>query len=142
MPKIKLIRSEDVPINLSRAGAHVLLADLREYIRAARRTNQVIRLDLTEADRPARLIKLLRQAADDVGVIVSITGADYRARTTETGRAVREASVLYAQVTKAVAKPAQPSSRPGTIDTLSRPPITTPHAGYEPTLLPGVEVSR
>jgi hypothetical protein len=142
MAKVELIGLDKIPTSSSWKASATLLVDLTEKLREALHKNQALIVRLADDERPPRFAKLLRAAADHLGILVIITSAEPRQRKNGSDRLVVEASVLYARITKAAAKPAQPASGPRTVDTMLRPPITTPHAGYEPTLLPGVEVSR
>lgn len=134
MPTVELIPLDRIPNDSSSHVTKALLADLTEKLREALRKNQALLVRLGETERPARFSIMLRKAADDLGVVVLITGAEWRPRVNRSGRTVQEASVLYARVIKAAGKPAEAPTIPR--------PITIPHASYEKTVLPGVEIAR
>lgn len=134
MPHVELIPLDAIPSTRPGGAKHALLADLAENLREALRKNQALIVRLTETERPARITKLLRAAADDLGVVIILTSAEWRSRVNHSGRSVQEASVLYVRITKAAGKPVQAPALPR--------PITIPHASFEKTVLPGVEVAR
>lgn len=134
MAQVGLIPVDAIPSNSSRHVTNALLADLTEQLREALRKNQALIVRLGETEGPARFSTMLRKAADHLGVVVLVTGAEWRPRVNRSGRTVQEAAVLYARITKAAGEPVQAPA--------VRRPITIPPARFEKTVLPGVEVSR
>lgn len=141
MPKIELIAVDAIPTSPSARVSHALHTELTGALREALHKNQALTLRLSPSERPSRFSKILKAAADELGVGVIISGGEPRTRINACGREIMEASILYARITKSKrAAPTPP--QPRMIDDQGRRPIITAPAAFEKTLLPGVEVSR
>jgi hypothetical protein len=143
MPTVNHIKPEELPGGIRRYGNQAV-QEATEELRSALRHNTVVHVTPSPYERTAPIAANYRKAAKLLGIGLSIRHGATRSYRTLSGEEANEALELYICITKAKTAPAGPSApaQARVVHTLVSPPIVTKHAGYEPTLLPGVEVSR
>lgn len=141
MPTVNHIKPEQLPGGISRYGNQAV-QEATEELRLALRHNTIVHVTPSPYERTTPIAANYRKAAKVLGIGISIRHGAPRSYRTLSGEEANEARELYICITKAKTTTPSPPAQPRTVDTLAKPPIVTPPAGYEPTLLPGVEVSR